>query len=169
MQKRSKTMGENRFKSVAIQDAQEKQIQLVEAEETPQPEPEVEASEPKQKRGKEKKGGKGGKTVMTVLGGNYLVRENLTKQFPFMVFITILLMAIITNTYVAEERSREVAQTTRRLNDLQVEYIQVKSAIMEASKQSVLSKKLKGTGIKETIEPLKRINIDEPTESKEER
>ena len=106
---------------------------------------------------------------MTVLGGNYLVRENLTKQFPFMVFITILLMAIITNTYVAEERSREVAQTTRRLNDLQVEYIQVKSAIMEASKQSVLSKKLKGTGIKETIEPLKRINIDEPTESKEER
>ena len=106
---------------------------------------------------------------MTVLGGNYLVREILTKQFPFMVFITILLMAIITNTYVAEERSREVAQTTRRLNDLQVEYIQVKSAIMEASKQSVLSKKLKGTGIKETIEPLKRINIDEPTESKEER
>ena len=162
-------MGENRFKSAAIHDAQEEQIQQVETEETVQPEAEASKPKPKPKKGKEKKGGKGGETVMTVLGGGYLVRKNLTKQFPFMVFITLLLMAIITNTYVAEERSREVTQTTRRLNDLQVEYIQVKSAIMEASKQSVLSKRLKGTGIKETIEPLKRINIDEPTEKTEER
>ena len=121
------------------------------------------------KKEKKEKGTNGVRKVMNILGGSFLVKEKFAKQFPFMVFITILLMAIITNTYVAEERSREVAQTTRRLNDLQVEYIQVKSAIMEASKQSVLSKKLKGTGIKETIEPLKRINIDEPTESKEER
>ena len=101
------------------------------------------------------------KNAMTVLGGNFLVREKFTKQFPFMVYITVLLMAIITNTYIAEERNRELTQTTKRLNDLQVEYIQVRSAIMEASKQSVLAKKLAGTGMKEVTEPLKRINVNE--------
>ena len=101
------------------------------------------------------------KNAMTVLGGGFLVREKFTKQFPFMVYITVLLMAIITNTYIAEERNRELTQTTKTLNDLQVEYIQVKSAIMEASKQSVLAKKLANVGLKEATEPLKRININE--------
>ena len=109
---------------------------------------------------KEKKKKKGSKRVMNVLGGTFLVRENFGKQFFFLAYVTLLLMVIITNTYVAEEKSRELIKANKRLNDLQVEYIQVKSAIMEASKQSVLVKKLDGTGLKEATEPLKRINVN---------
>ena len=108
---------------------------------------------------KKKKGKKG---VMSILGGKFLVKEKFTKQFPIMVYITLLLMVIITNTYIAEGRIRELMQTSRKLNDLQVEYVQVKSAIMEASKQSVLAKKLAGTGLKEVTEPLKRIEVEQP-------
>ena len=110
-----------------------------------------------QKDKKKKK--KGSKRVMSVLGGTFLVRENFTKQFFFLAYVTILLMAIITNTYIAEEKNRELIKANKRLNDLQVEYIQVKSAIMEASKQSVLVKRLEGTGLKEATEPLKRISM----------
>ena len=108
---------------------------------------------------KKKKGKKG---VMSFLGGKFLVKEKFSKQFPFMVYITLLLMAIITNTYIAEGKIRELMQTSRKLNDLQVEYVQVKSAIMEASKQSVLAKRLAGTGLKEVTEPLKRIEVEQP-------
>ena len=111
-----------------------------------------------QKEIKKKK--KGSKRVMNVLGGTFLVRENFTKQFCFLAYVTILLMAIITNTYIAEEKNRELIKANKRLNDLQVEYIQVKSAIMEASKQSVLVKRLEGTGLKEATEPLKRIIVN---------
>lgn len=111
-----------------------------------------------------KKKGKGG--FMTIFGGKFLVREKFSKQFPFMVYITLLLMAIITNTYIAEGKIRQLEQTSRRLNDLQVEYVQVKSAIMEASKQSVLAKKLTGTGLKEATEPLKRIEVKQPEKQK---
>ncbi len=111
-----------------------------------------------QKETKKKK--KGSKRVMNVLGGTFLVRENFTKQFFFLAYVTILLMAIITNTYIAEEKNRELIKANKRLNDLQVEYIQVKSAIMEASKQSVLVKRLEGTGLKEATEPLKRIIVN---------
>ena len=110
----------------------------------------------------EKKKKKGKRGVMSILGGKFLVREKFSKQFPFMVYITLLLMAIITNTYIAEGKIRELTQTTRKLNDLQVEYVQVKSAIMEASKQSVLAKRLAGTGLKEVTEPLKRIEVEHP-------
>ena len=115
---------------------------------------------------KKKKKGKSG--VMTILGGGILVREKFSKQFPFMVYVTLLLMAIITNTYIAEERNRELTKTSKHLNDLQVEYVQLKSAIMDASKQSVLVKRLDGTGLKEATEPLKRINVNaEPMNTEE--
>jgi len=107
--------------------------------------------------------------VMDVLGGSFLVRERFVKQFPFMVVVTVLLMVLITNTYIAEEKNREIVRTTKQLNDLQVEYIQLKSAIMQASKQSVLSKKLNGTGIKDPTTPVMRINIDENQAIEEEK
>lgn len=118
-------------------------------------------SRKEKKTRKEKKANNGNsvKKVMGVLGGSFLVREKFVKQFPFMVVVTVLLMVLITNTYVAEEKNREITKTTRQLNDLQVEYIQLKSAIMQASKQSVLSKSLVGTGIKNPTEPVKRINV----------
>jgi len=119
---------------------------------------------------REKKGNNGSsvKKVMNVLGGNFLVRENFAKQFPFIVYVTVLLMVIITNTYIAEEHNREIAKDARRLSDLHVEYIQLKSAIMQESKQSVLARKLKDTGIKESVEPLKRINTIEEQAKNEE-
>lgn len=119
-------------------------------------------SRKEKKSRKERKSGNGSSIkVMDVLGGSFLVREKFVKQFPFIVVITVLLMVLITNTYIAEEKNREIAKTTKQLNDLQVEYIQLKSAIMQASKQSVLSKRLNGTGIKDPTAPVKRINIDE--------
>ena len=104
--------------------------------------------------------------MMSVLGGTFLLREKFTKQFLFLAYVTLLLMVIITNTYIAEEKNRELTRATKRLNDLQVEYIQVKSAIMEASKQSVLFTKLQGTVLKEATEPLKRINMNVEPEKK---
>ena len=119
-----------------------------------------------QKRRNKKRRGKKG--AMTVLGGTFLVKEKFTKQFPFMVYITLLLMAIITNTYIAEERTRELTRTAKQLNDLQVKYVELQSAIMQASKQSVLAKKLAGTGMKEATEPMKRINVNDEPEKTEE-
>lgn len=117
--------------------------------------------ERKQKKERKANSEGGIKKVMNVLGGGFLAKEKFAKQFPFLVTITVLLMVLITNTYIAEERNREITRTTRQLNDLQVEYIQLKSAIMQATKQSVLSKRLVGTGIKDPTEPVIRINVTE--------
>ena len=120
------------------------------------------------KKGRKENGTRGIRKVMNILGGSFLVREQFAKQFPFMVYVTVLLMVIITNTYIAEERSREIVNNTKMLNDLHVEYIQVKSSIMQASKQSVLSRKLAGFGLKNPTEPLRRINTNDEQPATEE-
>jgi hypothetical protein len=122
--------------------------------------------EQKEHQAKKEKRKKGRGGFMTILGGRFLLREKFSKQFPFMVFVTILLMAIITNTYIAERNIRELTTATRKLNDLQVEYVKVKSDILEASKQSVLAKRLAGTGLKEITEPLKRIEVEPEKQEK---
>lgn len=124
----------------------------------------LENKKPDEKEGKRrrsrKRSDKGAKTFFSVLGGNFLIREAIAKQFPFMVYVTILLMIIITNTYIAEDTTRKIAKTTRKISDLHVEYVQLKSSIMQASKQSVLARKLEDSGLKETVDPLRRIKYN---------
>ena len=50
-------------------------------------------------------------TVMSVLGGSFLTREDFSKIFPFLVYLTVLLMLLITNAYIAESTSRAIKKT----------------------------------------------------------
>lgn len=94
----------------------------------------------------------GRSTIMSILGGNFLTREDFTKLFPFLVYVTLLLMVLITNAYVAESRSRSIKRNSGVLRDLRVEHIYVKSAYTKESTQTVLIDKLAGEGIKESLE-----------------
>ena len=94
----------------------------------------------------------GRQTIMSILGGNFLTREDFTKLFPFLVYVTLLLMVLITNAYVAESRSRAIKRNSGVLRDLRVEHIYVKSAFTKESTQTVLIDKLAGEGIKESLD-----------------
>ena len=102
------------------------------------------------KRTRNKRSGR--ETIMSILGGNFLTREDFTKLFPFLVYVTVLLMVIITNAYVAESTSRAIKRNTGILRDLRVEHIYVKSAFTKESTQTVLIDKLASEGIKESLE-----------------
>ena len=89
---------------------------------------------------------------MHILGGSFLTREDLSKIFPFLVYLTILLMLIITNAYIAESTSRTIKKNTLLLRDLRVEYIYAKSAFTQESTQTILIDKLANDGLKESLE-----------------
>lgn len=93
-----------------------------------------------------------GVSIMNVLGGNFLTREDVSKIFPFLVYLTVLLMIIITNAYIAESRSRSIKNNTALLHDLRVEYIYAKSAFTKESTQTIMIDKLADEGIKESLE-----------------
>ena len=91
-------------------------------------------------------------TVMKILGGSFLTREDFSKIFPFLVYLTVLLMLIITNAYIAESTSRTIKNNTLRLRDLRVEYTYAKSAFTKESTQTIMIDKLAKDGIKESLE-----------------
>lgn len=89
---------------------------------------------------------------MNILGGSFLTREDFSKIFPFLVYVTVLLMLIITNAYIAESNSRAIKNNSNLLRDLRVEYTYAKSAYTKESTQKILIEKLKDEGLKESME-----------------
>ena len=104
------------------------------------------------KREQRKNTSKGSRTIMSILGGSFLTKEDFSKMFPFLVYLTVLLMLIITNAYIAESTSRSIKRNTLKLRDLRVEYIYAKSAFTRESTQKILIDKLSPEGLKESLE-----------------
>ena len=94
------------------------------------------------------------------LGGDVFSKKTVIKQLPVVLYVVFLLMLYITNTYIAEDVNREVLMKTRLLDEKHVEYVYNKSEITRMTKQSELAKILKNKGIKESVEPLKKITIN---------
>jgi len=94
------------------------------------------------------------------IGGDLFTKKTVTRQLPFIIYLVALSMLYITNTYVAEDVNSELMIQNRVLESKHVEYIYNKSEITKLTKQSQLVKQLKNKGIKESVEPLKKITIN---------
>ena len=93
------------------------------------------------------------------LGGDVFSKDSVIKQLPFLLYVVFLLMVYISNTYIAEDMKLDIIKSNKILEERRVEYISIKSEITTRTKQSELSKKLGVKGIKETIEPVKKIVV----------
>lgn len=112
-------------------------------------------AEPKS-RGKSK----ANRLVADIMGGDIFTKDGFVSLFPFLIYIVFLSMFYITNVYIAEDMSREIARLNRKVEDLHVEYVYLKSEITKVTKQSNMAVMLKNKGIKESVEPLRRIVVE---------
>lgn len=104
---------------------------------------------------------KAGKVVSDVMGGTMFSNDSFVSLFPFLFYVVGLLILYITNVYVAEDVSRDIDKLNRKAEDLHVEYVYLESEITKITMQSNLAKMLKDKGIKESVEPLKKIAVRE--------
>jgi len=110
------------------------------------------------------KAGVGG-AVQNVLGGSFLTKERAVRLLPFFLFLTLLAMFYIANTYVAEKTERDIQALRKSLKELRYEYITTKSELMNQSQQSEVAKRLKDISIKESrVPPVKVIKKEESTD-----
>jgi len=106
----------------------------------------------------------GGKNIFrkafdNVLGGDFLAQDWARRQIKFLLFLTIVGVAYIANSYYIESVARKIDKTTREIKELQFEYISSKSKVMHESKQSEIARKLIKKGIKESTEPVNKIIV----------
>lgn len=103
--------------------------------------------------------GKTNRLFSEIMGGNMLSKDGFVSFFPFVLYVVFLSMLYITNVYIAEDVNRDIDRNNRKVEDLYVEYVYLKSEITKKTKQSTLASVLAGKGIKESVETPKKIVV----------
>lgn len=106
------------------------------------------------------------KTVVGLVNGNTLAREEFVQHLPYMMFLALVALVYIVNGYWAENTVRNINQSEIELKEMRSEYITAKSDLMYISKQSKISgiAKEKELGLEESNTPPKKIVVKQEAE-----
>lgn len=87
-------------------------------------------------------------------------KEAATDMLPYLIFLCVLGMVYIANSHMAMKNIRDIDKLNREVKELSTEYKSLKSDLMFKSKMTEVAKKVDTLGIKELIEPPKKIVIN---------
>ena len=113
-----------------------------------------------------KKSGKKERPVLDVINGNFLTNAATVKQIPFILFLVLIAIVYISNTYYAEKIMRKTNGVNNEIKELRSEYITSKSDLMFISKQSEVARAadVMKLGIKESVVAPKKIVLEKGEE-----
>jgi len=86
-------------------------------------------------------------------------KEAATALMPFLVFLSLLTMLYIGNSHMAVKNIRDIDKLSKEVKELSWEYKSLKADLMFKSKLTEVAKKVDTLGIKELVEPPKKIII----------
>jgi hypothetical protein len=97
-----------------------------------------------------------------IMGGIFLADERVSRQIPFIVFLSVIAFTMIFNRNCSEKTIRQVTVMQDTLDNLRSESITLSSKLMEASKASKIKSKVDKAGIHldEPLTPPRRIYVD---------
>ncbi len=101
-------------------------------------------------------------SIKDIIGGSFLTSENVIKQIPYILFLTLIAIIYIGNRYQAEKIVRETIVLQNEVKELRAEAITNSSELMYISKQSEVAKLVEKNGLdlKESVVPPKKIIIE---------
>ena len=88
-------------------------------------------------------------------------RNQIVHSMPFILFVSLLIIGYIANSYYAEKIIREIDKTKTELKENRAEYISTMSRLMYQSNQSQVAKALEPYQVKETTQSPVKIFITE--------
>lgn len=92
-------------------------------------------------------------TIQQFLGGEFFSRETVMNNLYFLVYLAILAMLYIGNTYYAEKTFKDIEKIKNELKEYRFQHITAKSALMFHSQQSEIAKRAAAYGLKVTTLP----------------
>ncbi len=95
--------------------------------------------------------------VVDFLSGKFLTRDKVLVFLPYILFLGLLGIVYIANGYLAESAFMRMDKLNREVKDLRSEYITIKSELNYRSKQSSVAEMVEELGLKESVEPPKKI------------
>ncbi|RAV98351.1 FtsL-like putative cell division protein [Pseudochryseolinea flava] len=83
------------------------------------------------------------------------------QHLPKILFVLFLGILYISNSHHAEKTVREIHKIEEEVEDLRADYTTLKSDLMFSSKQSEVARKVKEFGLKESLTPPEKIEVEE--------
>lgn len=99
--------------------------------------------------------------VKSFIGGTILTDDRVTKQIPFIIFLSFLGLLMITNRNWSERTIRKVEILQDTLDNLRSESITLSANLMNASRPSEVARKVEAAGLalKEPLTPPRKITV----------
>jgi cell division protein FtsL len=86
-------------------------------------------------------------------------KESASGMFPFIIFLCFLVMIYIANSHWTMKNIRNIDKLSKEIKELSWEYKSLKADLMFKSKMTEVAKKVDTLGLKELIEPPKKIVV----------
>lgn len=118
----------------------------------------------KEKKAKKKSERKTSRAWMQILNGDFLTKEFILNNLPFIFFLFFLLLLMVGKGYYGKQLSSDVEKTQKELDELTAEFVEAKARLEEETRRDVLVEKLDQEGLKETVNPTKVIRLKKDNE-----
>lgn len=105
---------------------------------------------------------KGG--IINLLKARFLVNEDATKNWRFILFIVVLAIIMIANTQRFEQKIFKIADLTDEVKELRSKFVDRRSELMKLKMESTISKKMEVRNILPTPVPPQKIKVTKPEE-----
>lgn len=105
---------------------------------------------------------KGG--VYNILKARYLVNEDATRNWRFIVFLIVLAIIMIANSHRYEQKVFKIADLTNEVKELRSEFVDRRSELMKLKMESTISTKMEARGIFPSSVPPVKIKVKKPIE-----
>lgn len=92
---------------------------------------------------------------------NYFEEGFPVQYMPKILFVMGLGLLYISNTHYAEKTVRRISNIQAEVEDLRADYTTLKSDLMFASKQSEVARKVKVLGLKESLKPPYKVEVED--------
>lgn len=99
------------------------------------------------------------KGVYSILKARFLVNEDATKNWRFIVFLILLAIGMIANTHRYEQKVFRITELTNEVKELRSEFVDRRSELMKLKMESTVSEKMKERNIFPSSVPPKKIKV----------
>ena len=87
------------------------------------------------------------KGVYSILKARFLVNEDATKNWRFIVFLILLAILMIANEHRYDQKIFRIAELTNEVKELRSEFVDKRSELMKLKMESTVSEKMKERNI----------------------
>lgn len=99
------------------------------------------------------------KGVYSILKARFLVNEDATKNWRFILYLLLLAMLMIANTHRYEQKVFKIAELTNEVKELRSIFVDKRSELMKLKMESTVSKKMEARNIFPSSVPPKKIKV----------